>query len=163
MLGLGESDEEIERALNDIRAANVDVVTMGQYMRPTKNHLPAALRDARRVSEVPRVRPACKPSRPWPAPSCTPATAPNACWRATTGLDAVNPRCWRHTRLGRRVAALLGANPGCRGVAWVSRAASPASSSAASCSAASPGVRPACCAGADRPPASVLKISSTWP
>ena len=40
MLGLGESDEEIERALNDIRAANVDVVTMGQYMRPTKNHLP---------------------------------------------------------------------------------------------------------------------------
>lgn len=40
MLGLGETDEEIEQALDDIRAANVDVVTMGQYMRPTKNHLP---------------------------------------------------------------------------------------------------------------------------
>ena len=40
MLGLGEADDEIERALNDIRAADVDVVTMGQYMRPTKNHLP---------------------------------------------------------------------------------------------------------------------------
>ncbi len=40
MLGLGETDAEIDRALDDIRAADVDVVTMGQYMRPTKNHLP---------------------------------------------------------------------------------------------------------------------------
>jgi lipoic acid synthetase len=40
MLGLGETDAEIEQALDDIRAADVDVVTMGQYMRPTKNHLP---------------------------------------------------------------------------------------------------------------------------
>lgn len=40
MLGLGETDEEVVQALTDIRAANVDVVTFGQYMRPTKNHLP---------------------------------------------------------------------------------------------------------------------------
>jgi lipoic acid synthetase len=40
MLGLGETDAEIEQALDDMRAAEVDVVTMGQYMRPTKNHLP---------------------------------------------------------------------------------------------------------------------------
>lgn len=40
MLGLGETEAEIERTLLDIRAADVDVVTMGQYMRPTKNHLP---------------------------------------------------------------------------------------------------------------------------
>lgn len=40
MLGLGETDGEIERTLDDIRAAGVDVVTMGQYMRPTRNHLP---------------------------------------------------------------------------------------------------------------------------
>jgi len=40
MLGLGETDEEIDQALTDIRAANVDVVTMGQYMRPTQHHLP---------------------------------------------------------------------------------------------------------------------------
>ncbi|HEX7380854.1 MAG TPA: lipoyl synthase [Nevskiaceae bacterium] len=40
MLGLGETDAEIDRTLDDIRAAGVDVVTMGQYMRPTKNHLP---------------------------------------------------------------------------------------------------------------------------
>ena len=40
MLGLGETEGEIEQALDDMRAADVDVVTMGQYMRPTKNHLP---------------------------------------------------------------------------------------------------------------------------
>ena len=42
MLGLGERDDEIEEAFVDLRAANVDVVTLGQYMRPTKNHLPVA-------------------------------------------------------------------------------------------------------------------------
>ncbi len=40
MLGLGETDAEIEQAMDDLRAANVDVVTFGQYMRPTANHLP---------------------------------------------------------------------------------------------------------------------------
>ena len=40
MLGLGETDAELDRTLDDIRAAGVDVVTLGQYMRPTQNHLP---------------------------------------------------------------------------------------------------------------------------
>lgn len=40
MLGLGETDAEIEQALDDMRAANVDVVMMGQYMRPSPHHLP---------------------------------------------------------------------------------------------------------------------------
>lgn len=40
MLGLGERDEEIERAMEDARAAGVDIFTMGQYLRPTKKHLP---------------------------------------------------------------------------------------------------------------------------
>lgn len=40
MLGLGETDEEIVEALDDLRAANVDIVTFGQYLRPTPNHLP---------------------------------------------------------------------------------------------------------------------------
>ena len=40
MLGLGESDAEIEQALDDIRAANVDIVTLGQYLQPTPHHLP---------------------------------------------------------------------------------------------------------------------------
>src|SRR6266513_2704279 len=40
MLGLGERDEEIDATLADLRAAGVDLVTLGQYLRPTLNHLP---------------------------------------------------------------------------------------------------------------------------
>lgn len=40
MLGLGESDAEIIETLDDLRAARVDIVTLGQYLRPTANHLP---------------------------------------------------------------------------------------------------------------------------
>jgi len=39
MLGLGESDAEIDETLADLRAAGVDIVTLGQYLRPTANHL----------------------------------------------------------------------------------------------------------------------------
>ncbi len=42
MLGLGETDAELDRTLDDIRAAGVDTVTLGQYMRPTPHHLPVA-------------------------------------------------------------------------------------------------------------------------
>jgi lipoic acid synthetase len=40
MLGLGETDAEITATLADLRAAGVDLVTLGQYLRPTLNHLP---------------------------------------------------------------------------------------------------------------------------
>ena len=40
MLGLGESDDEIRACLTDIRARNVDLLTLGQYLQPTPNHLP---------------------------------------------------------------------------------------------------------------------------
>lgn len=40
MLGLGETDAEIVEAMRDLRAAQVDIVTFGQYLRPTKHHLP---------------------------------------------------------------------------------------------------------------------------
>ncbi|KAK3330606.1 lipoic acid synthetase mitochondrial precursor [Apodospora peruviana] len=39
MLGLGETEEELWDALRQLRKADVDVVTFGQYMRPTKRHL----------------------------------------------------------------------------------------------------------------------------
>lgn len=39
MLGLGEEDDEILQTMQDLRAANVDIVTLGQYLRPTLNHL----------------------------------------------------------------------------------------------------------------------------
>lgn len=39
MLGLGESDEEVIQTMKDLRSVDVDVVTFGQYLRPTENHL----------------------------------------------------------------------------------------------------------------------------
>lgn len=39
MLGLGESDEEVENTLKDLKSSGVDCVTLGQYMQPTKRHL----------------------------------------------------------------------------------------------------------------------------
>lgn len=40
MLGLGETDEEIRQTLKDLRAVGCDVVTFGQYLQPTKKHIP---------------------------------------------------------------------------------------------------------------------------
>ncbi len=40
MVGIGESDEELASALADLRAVGVDIVTIGQYLRPTAQHLP---------------------------------------------------------------------------------------------------------------------------
>ena len=40
MLGLGETDAEILAAMDDLRAHDVDILTLGQYLRPTVNHLP---------------------------------------------------------------------------------------------------------------------------
>ena len=39
MLGLGERDNEIMQTMDDLRAASVDILTLGQYLRPTPNHL----------------------------------------------------------------------------------------------------------------------------
>ena len=40
MLGLGETDAEIAASLVDLRTARVDIVTIGQYLRPSEKHLP---------------------------------------------------------------------------------------------------------------------------
>jgi len=40
MLGLGETDDEILATLDELRAVGVDILTLGQYLRPTPNHLP---------------------------------------------------------------------------------------------------------------------------
>ena len=40
MLGLGETKEDVVKVFRVLRAHNVDVVTLGQYMRPTKRHMP---------------------------------------------------------------------------------------------------------------------------
>jgi lipoyl synthase len=40
MVGLGETKEEILQAMDDLRAHDVDIMTIGQYLQPTKKHLP---------------------------------------------------------------------------------------------------------------------------
>jgi len=40
MLGLGETDAEVLETMDDLRAVGVDILTLGQYLRPTVNHLP---------------------------------------------------------------------------------------------------------------------------
>lgn len=42
MLGLGETPEEVDAALQDLRAAGCDLLTLGQYLQPTPRHLPVA-------------------------------------------------------------------------------------------------------------------------
>mmetsp|Transcript_5501 Transcript_5501/g.14917 ORF Transcript_5501/g.14917 Transcript_5501/m.14917 type:complete len:109 (-) Transcript_5501:232-558(-) len=39
MLGLGETEDEVRRTMQDLRDIDVDVVTFGQYLRPTEHHL----------------------------------------------------------------------------------------------------------------------------
>ncbi len=40
MLGLGETDQEIIEAMEDLRSVQVDILTLGQYLQPTSKHLP---------------------------------------------------------------------------------------------------------------------------
>jgi lipoic acid synthetase len=40
MLGLGESNQEVQETLQDLRSVGVDILTLGQYLQPTPNHLP---------------------------------------------------------------------------------------------------------------------------
>ena len=42
MLGLGETEEEVISSMEDLRNAKVDIITLGQYLQPSKKHLPVA-------------------------------------------------------------------------------------------------------------------------
>ncbi|MFP5321837.1 MAG: lipoyl synthase [Acidimicrobiia bacterium] len=42
IVGIGETDDEVRQTMADLRAVGVDIVTIGQYLRPTTNHLPVA-------------------------------------------------------------------------------------------------------------------------
>jgi lipoic acid synthetase len=42
MLGLGETQEEVLESMQDLRKAGVSILTLGQYLQPTKEHLPVA-------------------------------------------------------------------------------------------------------------------------
>ena len=40
MLGLGETREEVMQVMDDMRSANIDFITIGQYLQPTRKHAP---------------------------------------------------------------------------------------------------------------------------
>ena len=40
MVGLGETDDEVYSLMKDLKSVNCDIITIGQYLRPTKSHLP---------------------------------------------------------------------------------------------------------------------------
>ena len=40
MLGLGENEDELYQVMDDLRCANVDFLTLGQYLQPTNKHYP---------------------------------------------------------------------------------------------------------------------------
>lgn len=40
MLGLGETEDDLIKTVRDLREANVDILTLGQYLRPSKRHIP---------------------------------------------------------------------------------------------------------------------------
>jgi lipoic acid synthetase len=42
ILGMGEEEEEIRQAMADVRKAGVDILTLGQYLRPSSAHIPVA-------------------------------------------------------------------------------------------------------------------------
>jgi lipoic acid synthetase len=42
ILGMGETADEVRGALGDLRAVGVDIVTLGQYLKPSAQHLPVA-------------------------------------------------------------------------------------------------------------------------
>jgi lipoic acid synthetase len=40
MLGLGENRDEVLETMEDLRSVQVDILTLGQYLQPTRKHLP---------------------------------------------------------------------------------------------------------------------------
>ncbi|TXI82316.1 MAG: lipoyl synthase [Flavobacteriales bacterium] len=42
MLGLGETEQEVLESMDDLRSVGVDILTLGQYLQPTREHLPVA-------------------------------------------------------------------------------------------------------------------------
>ena len=81
MVGVGETDEEVIGCLGDLRAADVDVVTIGQYLRPTPKHLAVARfvhpdMSSRTTKSAPSRWVFSTPPR---APSFGRATAPRRC------------------------------------------------------------------------------------
>ncbi len=64
MVGLGEEREEVLQVMDDMRSADVDFLTIGQYLQPTRKHAAVeVVRHAGRVQEL-------RAHRAWPRASC---------------------------------------------------------------------------------------------
>jgi lipoyl synthase len=117
MLGLGETDAEIAQCMDDLRAAGVDMLTLGQYLRPTVNHLPVErFVDPRAVRAVSRVGARARISRvrrrsagalelSRRAGACGQQRGPRRCAPARHPVAAVSDaaRAWRPASAGSAV------------------------------------------------------------
>ena len=79
MVGLGENDEEILQVMRDLRAHDVDMLTIGQYLQPSPHHLPVERYVEPGFSPVSSARqPGWASSTPPSAPWCALRTMPTA-------------------------------------------------------------------------------------
>ncbi len=117
MVGLGESFEEMTDALGQLRDAGVSVITVGQYLRPTVNHLPIVRYWHPESSSSSRSAATPWGSRTWPVVrSCAPATTPISTCHSPPTARPAPCRCsrsrgapvvqhasrWPHERTPRR-------------------------------------------------------------
>ena len=110
MVGLGETDDEIVAVLRDLRAHGVDIVTLGQYLRPTREP-PARrpLRAARGVRAPGRARARDSASRPSTrASSCARRSTRPRSSTAAAGPSALTRACRACRLAGDALAALSG-------------------------------------------------------
>ena len=101
IVGMGETDDEVVATLADLRAVGVDIVTIGQYLRPTTHHLPVARWVEPAEFDALRTRRA----RRWASPTSSRARSPG---RATT---PGRPRARRHRPRRRRAGDPAGDVP----------------------------------------------------
>ena len=89
MLGLGESEARSLECMDDLRAVGVDILTLGQYLRPTRNHLAVERFVTPEQFERYRQRDSRSDfASALPDRWCARATAPSRRWPATTSVCA---------------------------------------------------------------------------
>ena len=99
MVGLGETDDEVREIMRDMRANNIEMITVGQYLQPSNSHLPV-LRYVTpeqfkqfEKKPTPWVLPTPQ-SAPWCAVHTTPICRRMMCWKSKSiraGAGITNP------------------------------------------------------------------------
>ena len=86
MLGLGETREQVEQALRDLRAHDVDMITLGQYLQPTPHHHPAMV-----VLMMPEHRP-----KPTTTTAAAAATTTKASSSSSSTINKKSSNTWKN-------------------------------------------------------------------